>query len=35
MTTGFEESPNVGWIAGAAILLAVFAGAASLWIYYH
>ena len=26
---------NLGWIAGFAIILAVLAGAASLWIYYH
>jgi hypothetical protein len=35
MTTTMEESPNIGWIAGTAIVLAVLAVGASLWIYYH
>jgi hypothetical protein len=35
MTSNFEDNANIGWIAGMAILLAVLAGAASLWIYYH
>jgi hypothetical protein len=30
-----EENPNIGWIAGMAVVLAVLAVGASLWIYFH
>jgi hypothetical protein len=30
-----DENPNLGWIAGLAVVLAVFAVAGSFWIYYH
>jgi hypothetical protein len=34
-TTSVDDGGNLGWIAGFAIVLAVFAVAASLWIYFH
>ena len=30
-----DENPNLGWIAGLVVMLAVFAVAGSLWIYFH
>jgi hypothetical protein len=30
-----EENANIGWIAGTAVVLAVLAVGASLWIYFH
>jgi hypothetical protein len=35
MAMGAEENPNIGWIAGGVVILAVLAGAASLWLYFH
>jgi hypothetical protein len=35
MTADMDENPNLGWIAGGVVILAVLAGMASLWIYYH
>jgi hypothetical protein len=35
MSMSIEENPNIGWIAGGALILAVLAGAASLWLYFH
>ena len=30
-----DDSPNLGWVVGLGIILAVLAVSASLWIYYH
>ena len=30
-----ESNPNLGWIAGLGVILAVFAVATTLWLYYH
>ena len=34
-TVAVDDNPNLGWVAGLVIILAVLAVAASLWIYYH
>jgi hypothetical protein len=30
-----DDNPNLGWIAGLAIILVVLAVAGSFWVYYH